>query len=77
MREFYADPKSPYYRPDFEADRRVVFFCGSGGLGALATDALPQLGDSRAARLYGGLKAPLRGEHAEAMQSRRRSLVWS
>lgn len=57
MLEFYADPTSPYHRPEFEIDRRIVLFCASGGRSALATDALRQLGYTRAAHLDGGIKA--------------------
>ena len=57
MLEFYADPASPYHRPEFEPDRRIVLFCASGGRSALATDMLRQLGYARPAHLDGGFKA--------------------
>jgi rhodanese-related sulfurtransferase len=57
MLEFYADPTSPYHRPEFETDRRIVLACASGGRSALAADALQQLGYNRVAHLDGGLKA--------------------
>jgi len=57
MLEFYADPTSPYHRPEFEFDRRVVLYCASGGRSALAADTLRQLGYTRAAHLDGGIKA--------------------
>jgi rhodanese-related sulfurtransferase len=57
MLEFYADPTSPYHRPEFETDRRVVLYCASGGRSALATDMLQQLGYARMAHLDGGFKA--------------------
>lgn len=57
MLEFYADPTSPYHRPEFELDRRIVLYCASGGRSALAADTLRQLGYTRAAHLDGGIKA--------------------
>jgi rhodanese-related sulfurtransferase len=57
MLEFYADPTSPYHRPEFETDRRIVVYCASGGRSALATDMLQQMGYARTAHLDGGFKA--------------------
>jgi rhodanese-related sulfurtransferase len=57
MLEFYADSTSPYHRPAFETDRRIVLYCASGGRSALAADALKRLGYTRVAHLDGGLKA--------------------
>jgi rhodanese-related sulfurtransferase len=57
MLEFYADPTSPYHRPEFETDRRIVLYCASGGRSALATDMLRQLGYANPAHLDGGFKA--------------------
>jgi rhodanese-related sulfurtransferase len=57
MLEFYADVTSPYHRPQFETDCRIVLFCASGGRSALATDTLLQLGYTRPAHLDGGLNA--------------------
>ncbi len=57
MLEFYADSTSPYHRPEFETDRRIILYCASGGRSALATDTLQELGYSHAAHLDGGLKA--------------------
>jgi rhodanese-related sulfurtransferase len=57
MIEFYADATSPYYRPEFETDRRIILYCASGGRSALAADALQRLGFQRIAHLDGGLKA--------------------
>src|ERR1051326_5935742 len=44
MLEFYADPTSPYHRPEFDPDRRTIPYCASGGRSALATQSLKQLG---------------------------------
>ena len=57
MIEFYADATSPYHRPEFVTDRRIILYCASGGRSALATDVLQQLGYARPAHLDGGLKA--------------------
>ena len=57
MIEFYADPTSPYHRPEFQLDRRIILQCASGGRSALATDTLRTLGFSRIAHLDGGFKA--------------------
>jgi rhodanese-related sulfurtransferase len=55
--EFYADPPSPYYRPEFDPGRRVNLHCASGGRSALAAAMMQQLGYARVAHLDGGLKA--------------------
>jgi rhodanese-related sulfurtransferase len=57
MLEFYADSTSPYHRPEFETDRRVILYCASGGRSALATQALQGLGFTHTAHLDGGFKA--------------------
>ncbi|MBB5232903.1 rhodanese-like domain-containing protein [Deinococcus budaensis] len=57
MLEFWADPSSPYHRPEFDPGRRVILHCASGGRSALAADTLQQLGYTNVAHLDGGLKA--------------------
>jgi rhodanese-related sulfurtransferase len=57
MLEFWADPSSPYHRPEFDPDRRVIVHCASGGRSALAADMLQQLGYGNVAHLDGGLAA--------------------
>ncbi len=57
MLEFYADPTSPYHRPEFAPDRRVILHCASGGRSALAADTLQQMGYTKVAHLDGGLRA--------------------
>jgi len=56
MLEFYADATSPYHRPEFATDRRIILYCASGGRSALAADALQRLGYQRVAHLDGGIK---------------------
>src|SRR5256885_8702666 len=57
MIEFYADPTTPYHRPEFQLERRIILQCASGGRSALATDTLRTLGYTRVAHLDGGFKA--------------------
>ncbi len=54
MLEFYADPTSPYHRPEFDPARRTILYCAAGSRSALAADALQQLGYSNVAHLDGG-----------------------
>jgi rhodanese-related sulfurtransferase len=56
MLEFWADPTSPYYRPELDPARRTVLYCASGGRSALAAQALAQLGYGDIAHLDGGIK---------------------
>jgi rhodanese-related sulfurtransferase len=44
MLEFRADPESPNRNPDFEMDRTVLIYCGSGGRAALSGKTLKDLG---------------------------------
>ena len=55
MLEWYADPTSPYYRPEFHPDRRTIVFCTSGGRSALAVKSLQSLGYSDVAHLDCGM----------------------
>jgi rhodanese-related sulfurtransferase len=57
MLEFWADPASPYHRPEFDPGRRVILHCASGGRSALAAETLAQLGYRNVAHLDGGFKA--------------------
>jgi rhodanese-related sulfurtransferase len=56
MLEFYADPSSPYHRPELDPARRTVLYCASGGRSALAARALVQLGYTDVAHLGVGFK---------------------
>lgn len=56
MLEFWADPSSPYHRPEFDPRRRTVLYCASGGRSALGAVTLGQLGYTDVAHLDGGIK---------------------
>jgi rhodanese-related sulfurtransferase len=57
MLEFYADPTNPYYRAEFDPERRLILYCASSGRSALAADMLRALGYRNVAHLDGGIKA--------------------
>lgn len=55
--EWWADPESPYFRPNGvfgDFDQRVVTFCDGGGNGAFTAVALQDLGYRDVATLEGG-----------------------
>ena len=54
MLEFWADPTSPYHKPDFDPERRIILHCASGGRSALATDTLQNMGYRNIAHMDGG-----------------------
>lgn len=55
--EFFADPQSPYHKPELVSGKRLVVYCGSGARSALAAKTLKDMGLSNAANLLGGFKA--------------------
>ena len=58
--EWWADPDSPYFRPEGifgDFDKRVVTFCDGGGNGAFSAVALQELGYRNVATLEGGFFA--------------------
>ena len=57
MLEFYADPTSPYHRPEFDPDRRIILHCAAGGRSAMGADVLQQMGYGNVAHLDGGFAA--------------------
>jgi len=70
MLEFWADPKSPYFRDYFQEHRRTVLFCAGGGRSVLAVNALENMGFSDVAHLeagFGGWEKA--GETAEDVAS--------
>ena len=57
MLEFYADPTSPYHKPELDPQRRVILHCASGGRSALAARTLSEMGYTNVAHLDGGMNA--------------------
>lgn len=56
MLEFWADPASPYHRPEFDPGKRTILYCASGGRSALGAETLQQLGYANVAHLDGGFR---------------------
>jgi rhodanese-related sulfurtransferase len=55
--EWWADPQSPYFRPNGrfgDFDRRIVTYCDGGGNGAFTAVTLQELGYKNVATLEGG-----------------------
>lgn len=57
MVEFYADPTTPYYKPEFDKNKRLIFHCAGGGRSALTVAVLKEMGYENVAHLDGGIKA--------------------
>lgn len=57
MLEFYADPTSPYHRPEFETDRRIVLPAHPAVDRPSRRMRSSNSGYNRVAHLDGGLKA--------------------
>jgi rhodanese-related sulfurtransferase len=57
MLEFFADPTSPYHRPEFDPERRIILHCAAGGRSAMGADVLQQMGYASVAHLDGGFTA--------------------
>ncbi len=56
MLEFWIDPKSPYYKPIFNEDKKFVFFCGGGWRSALAAKVAQEMGLKPVAHITEGFK---------------------
>jgi rhodanese-related sulfurtransferase len=54
MLEFWADPDSPYHRPIFRTDKKLVLFCASGLRSALAARTLLDMGMNNILDMEGG-----------------------
>ena len=54
MLEFWADPKSPYFRDYFQENRRTILFCAGGGRSVFATHALKNMGFADVAHVEAG-----------------------
>lgn len=57
MLEFWADPESPYHKPELAQDREYVLFCAAGWRSALATQTLMDMGMAHVAHIEGGFDA--------------------
>ncbi|MFC0283620.1 rhodanese-like domain-containing protein [Camelimonas abortus] len=57
MLEFWIDPESPYFKPQFGEDKTFVFFCAGGWRSALAADTARSMGLSPVAHIGGGFSA--------------------
>jgi rhodanese-related sulfurtransferase len=56
MLEWYADPTTPYAKPELTAkrDARIIVACASGGRSALATETLKSMGYTNVVNMAGG-----------------------
>lgn len=54
MLEFWIDPESPYHKPDFATDKKLVLFCASAWRSALAVKNLQDIGVENIAEMADG-----------------------
>ena len=54
MLEFWADPDSPYHKPIFRTDKKLILFCASGLRSALAVRTLQEMGMKNVLDMEGG-----------------------
>ena len=57
MLEFWIDPASPYAKPQFQEDKKFVFFCAGGMRSALAAHTAAKMGLKPVAHIEGGYGA--------------------
>ncbi len=57
MLEFWVDPESPYHKPVFSPDNRLVLYCQSGWRSALAAATLMDMGLTNVSDIKGGFSA--------------------
>jgi rhodanese-related sulfurtransferase len=57
MLEFWVDPQSPYFKPQFGEDKTFVFFCAGGLRSVLATKTAQDMGLKPVAHIIGGFGA--------------------
>ncbi|MCP4198393.1 MAG: rhodanese-like domain-containing protein [Proteobacteria bacterium] len=57
MLEFWVDPASPYHKPEFNTDKKLVLFCASAWRSALAVKTLQDMGFENIAEMEGGFGA--------------------
>ena len=73
MLEFWIDPQSPYYKPQFGEDKKYVFFCAGGMRSALAAQTANRMGLKPVAHMgvIGVVSALLAALHNPAATGRR------
>ena len=54
MLEFWADLDSPYHKPIFQTDKKLILFCASGLRSALAVRTLQEMGMKNVLDMEGG-----------------------
>ena len=57
MLEFWIDPESPYHKPDFATDKKIVLYCASAWRSALAVKTLKDIGVENIAEMADGFSA--------------------
>lgn len=57
MLEFWVDPASPYHKPEFITDKKLVLFCAGALRSALAVKTLQDMGVTNIAEMEGGFGA--------------------
>ena len=57
MLEFWFDPASPYHKPEFITDKKLILFCASAWRSALAVKTLQDMGFENIAEMDGGFGA--------------------
>ena len=57
MLEFWLDPASPYHKPEFITDKKLILFCASAWRSALAVKTLQDMGFENIAEMEGGFGA--------------------
>ena len=54
MLEFWSDPASPYHKPEFNTDKKLILFCAGAWRSALAVKTLQDMGFENIAEMEGG-----------------------
>ena len=84
MLEFWADPSSPYHRPEFDPQRRVILHCASGGRSRWRPTPCSRWATPRWPTWTVALRrgprpgSPLHGQtHSERSAGLRRAFLWA
>jgi rhodanese-related sulfurtransferase len=57
MIEFWIDPESPYFKPQFAEAKKLLFHCAADWRSLLTVQTVRAMGVDQAFHLQGGLKA--------------------